>query len=278
MNATLPTRSEMERASTRRDRSYDGLFFLAVKTTGIFCRPSCPAKKPRPENVDYFGSAREALFAGFRIGPPCTEADVHRAEAALGETFPPPLRACYLAFDGFIGPTDARFLWPLFGYPGLVRSNQFYRGDDLFLDLVHIRPGLARTGADRITAGPESRERLGDGAAVVGPAVVPVDHHLAAGHVHGVTHRVERRTHLPGSGIQLPEPVAVEDATGDHRRLVVAAWGRVAVQLSARGREGLASPALLLAEAELWRARIAAIDAGALVVVRLLAEAPIDTD
>jgi AraC family transcriptional regulator of adaptative response/methylated-DNA-[protein]-cysteine methyltransferase len=68
MNATLPNRREMERASTARDRSYDGVFFLAVKTTGIFCRPSCPAKKPRPENVDYFASAREALFAGFR---PC---------------------------------------------------------------------------------------------------------------------------------------------------------------------------------------------------------------
>jgi SAM-dependent methyltransferase len=74
------------------------------------------------------------------------------------------------------------------------------------------------------------------------------------------------------------EPVAVEDVTEGHRRLVVAAWGRVAVQLSARGTEGLASPSLLLAEAELWRARIAAIDAGALGVVRLLAEAPIDTD
>jgi len=72
MNAILPfrtpTRTEMERASLGRDASYDGVFFLAVKTTGIFCRPSCPARKPRPENVDYYASAREALFAGFR---PC---------------------------------------------------------------------------------------------------------------------------------------------------------------------------------------------------------------
>jgi AraC family transcriptional regulator of adaptative response/methylated-DNA-[protein]-cysteine methyltransferase len=65
---TLPPRREMERASHARDASYDGVFFLAVKTTGIFCRPSCPAKKPKPENVDYYPSAREALFAGFR---PC---------------------------------------------------------------------------------------------------------------------------------------------------------------------------------------------------------------
>jgi AraC family transcriptional regulator of adaptative response/methylated-DNA-[protein]-cysteine methyltransferase len=58
----------MERAALDRDASYDGLFYLAVKTTGIFCRPSCPAKKPRPENVEYFATPREALFAGFR---PC---------------------------------------------------------------------------------------------------------------------------------------------------------------------------------------------------------------
>lgn len=66
--ASLPPRPEMERASLERDRSYDGIFFLAVKTTGIFCRPSCPARKPRPENVAYYGNAREALFAGYR---PC---------------------------------------------------------------------------------------------------------------------------------------------------------------------------------------------------------------
>jgi len=68
MNATLPTRTEMRRASSARDASYDGVFFVAVKTTGIFCRPSCPAKTPKAENVDYYPSAREAMFAGFR---PC---------------------------------------------------------------------------------------------------------------------------------------------------------------------------------------------------------------
>jgi AraC family transcriptional regulator of adaptative response/methylated-DNA-[protein]-cysteine methyltransferase len=51
-----------------RDASYDGVFVTAVSTTGIFCRPTCPAKKPRPEHVQFFSSAREALLAGFR---PC---------------------------------------------------------------------------------------------------------------------------------------------------------------------------------------------------------------
>ena len=51
-----------------RDTSYDGVFVTAVSTTGIFCRPTCPAKKPRPEHVEFFSSAREALLHGFR---PC---------------------------------------------------------------------------------------------------------------------------------------------------------------------------------------------------------------
>jgi AraC family transcriptional regulator of adaptative response/methylated-DNA-[protein]-cysteine methyltransferase len=65
---TLPSLKEMERAYKRRDTSYDGLFFLAVRTTGVFCRPSCPARKPLSSNVEYFSSSREAVFAGYR---PC---------------------------------------------------------------------------------------------------------------------------------------------------------------------------------------------------------------
>lgn len=65
---TLPPRPEMERAYKQSDASYDGIFYLGVRTTGIFCRPSCGARKPLPRNVDFFASAREAVFAGYR---PC---------------------------------------------------------------------------------------------------------------------------------------------------------------------------------------------------------------
>jgi AraC family transcriptional regulator, regulatory protein of adaptative response / methylated-DNA-[protein]-cysteine methyltransferase len=64
----LPSREEMERAYLDSDASYDGLFFLGVRTTGIFCRPSCPARKPKPENVEFFALPKDALFAGYR---PC---------------------------------------------------------------------------------------------------------------------------------------------------------------------------------------------------------------
>jgi AraC family transcriptional regulator of adaptative response/methylated-DNA-[protein]-cysteine methyltransferase len=58
----------MERAVNESDASYDGIFIVAVRTTGIFCRPSCPARKPLPRNREYYGSAGEAIAAGYR---PC---------------------------------------------------------------------------------------------------------------------------------------------------------------------------------------------------------------
>ncbi len=64
----LPSPVEMEKAYLTRDASYDGIFFLAVRSTGIFCRPSCPARKPDPRNVQYFQTPKEAIFAGYR---PC---------------------------------------------------------------------------------------------------------------------------------------------------------------------------------------------------------------
>jgi AraC family transcriptional regulator of adaptative response/methylated-DNA-[protein]-cysteine methyltransferase len=65
---SLPERGEMLRALLQRDATCDGLFYAGVTTTMIFCRPSCPARKPHAEHVQFYASAREALFAGFR---PC---------------------------------------------------------------------------------------------------------------------------------------------------------------------------------------------------------------
>lgn len=63
----LPPREEMERAFAHKDAGYDGVFYVAVKTTGIFCRPSCPSR-PNLENVEFFHSVRDCMFAGYR---PC---------------------------------------------------------------------------------------------------------------------------------------------------------------------------------------------------------------
>src|SRR5207302_2310776 len=64
----LPPTQTMYRALVNRDRSFEGIFFVGVRTTGIFCRPTCMAKKPARENVDFFATSSEALESGYR---PC---------------------------------------------------------------------------------------------------------------------------------------------------------------------------------------------------------------
>lgn len=59
---------EKYEAILRKDPSFEGVFITAVKTTGIFCRPVCTARKPKPENVTFYDSAKEAILNGFR---PC---------------------------------------------------------------------------------------------------------------------------------------------------------------------------------------------------------------
>ncbi len=76
----------------RGDPRYDGRFVTAVRTTGIFCRPSCTCRKPRRENVRFFRSPREAARAGYRPCKRCrpelrggtAEADREMARRAVG--------------------------------------------------------------------------------------------------------------------------------------------------------------------------------------------------
>jgi AraC family transcriptional regulator of adaptative response/methylated-DNA-[protein]-cysteine methyltransferase len=74
----LPPSETMYRALVKRDPSFEGIFFVGVRTTGIFCRPTCTAKKPARENVDFFATSSEALDSGFR---PCLRC--HPMEAAM---------------------------------------------------------------------------------------------------------------------------------------------------------------------------------------------------
>ncbi|RST71245.1 methylphosphotriester-DNA--protein-cysteine methyltransferase family protein [Siminovitchia acidinfaciens] len=62
------SKDTMWKATVACDPAYDGIFFYAVKTTGIFCRPSCKSKVPNCENVSFFSNANEAQRAGYR---PC---------------------------------------------------------------------------------------------------------------------------------------------------------------------------------------------------------------
>jgi AraC family transcriptional regulator of adaptative response/methylated-DNA-[protein]-cysteine methyltransferase len=69
------TTPEMRRAFMAGDAAYDGIFYVAVRTTGIFCRPSCAARKPKPENVEFFPTSRDALFSGYRPCKRCRPLD-----------------------------------------------------------------------------------------------------------------------------------------------------------------------------------------------------------
>jgi AraC family transcriptional regulator of adaptative response / DNA-3-methyladenine glycosylase II len=68
----------LDRARISRDARFDGKFFIAVKTTGIYCRPICPSRTSHSRNVRYYATAAEAAEAGFR---PCLRC---RPEAAPG--------------------------------------------------------------------------------------------------------------------------------------------------------------------------------------------------
>ena len=59
------------RAVKSRDRRFDGVFFIAVRTTGIYCRPSCPARTPAYENVTFHPTAAAAQAAGYRACKRC---------------------------------------------------------------------------------------------------------------------------------------------------------------------------------------------------------------
>lgn len=81
--------TEFERAFLSADPTYDGRFVAAVRTTGIFCRPSCRVRKPLPKNVDYLPDAAAARAAGYRACLRChpesaTSVTVRQVETPIG--------------------------------------------------------------------------------------------------------------------------------------------------------------------------------------------------
>lgn len=84
-----------------RSRAADGEFFYGVVTTGIYCRPSCPARRPRRENVRFYESASAAEQSGFRACKRCKPGSesIEERQAAIVE------RVCRLLDDAFETPT-----------------------------------------------------------------------------------------------------------------------------------------------------------------------------
>lgn len=70
-------------AFMRRDRAWDGRVIGAVKTTGIYCKPSCPARRPKREHVEFFSTGEEARAAGYRSCLRCRPDEVGRDREAV---------------------------------------------------------------------------------------------------------------------------------------------------------------------------------------------------
>ncbi len=74
----LPPIKTMRRAFAAKDSRFDGVFYVAVKTTGVFCRPVCRAKPPRTENVEFYSTAQDAMYHGYRACKLCRPLDAGR--------------------------------------------------------------------------------------------------------------------------------------------------------------------------------------------------------
>ena len=81
----LPATATMFRAFERKDPTYEGVFWLGVRTTGIFCRPTCRARAPKRENVEFFAAPADALHAGYRPCMKCRPLDQGRKPPPLVE-------------------------------------------------------------------------------------------------------------------------------------------------------------------------------------------------
>lgn len=77
--------TEYWQAVQSKDRRYDGVFVYGVRSTGVFCRPHCPARLPRRENVEFFPATAQATQAGFRPCRRCVPLDASDPHAALAQ-------------------------------------------------------------------------------------------------------------------------------------------------------------------------------------------------
>lgn len=82
MHSTATKREYFE-ALVRRDSQFDGIVYYGIRTTGIFCRPVCTARKPKFENCEYFDSAQNALLAGYRPCKRCNPLSLPDASSEL---------------------------------------------------------------------------------------------------------------------------------------------------------------------------------------------------
>jgi AraC family transcriptional regulator of adaptative response/methylated-DNA-[protein]-cysteine methyltransferase len=120
--------AERWRAVLGRAADSDGRFFYAVRTTGVYCRPTCPSRRPRRENVEFFGTTAQAESAGYRACRRCTPSNGHGPVSAPERV----RRACQL-IDAAEDKPDLRAIAEAAG----LSPFHFHR---LFKRLVGVTP------------------------------------------------------------------------------------------------------------------------------------------
>lgn len=129
---TLPAAEICDRAREARDARFDGLFFTAVTSTGIYCRPVCPAPAPKRRNIRYFATAAAATAAGFR---PCLRCRPELAPGSMAHRMGEALldRALAMIADGALQEGSVDDLAARLG----VSARQLRR---LFVDSMGVAP------------------------------------------------------------------------------------------------------------------------------------------
>jgi AraC family transcriptional regulator, regulatory protein of adaptative response / methylated-DNA-[protein]-cysteine methyltransferase len=155
----MPPAEIMYRAVADRDTSFEGVFFVAVRTTGVFCRPGCPARTPFAANVEFFASVGECLQAGYRPCRRCRPLQPRHdvpawlpAALALAESrVERRLTAADLRSAGIDPVAAARYFKRRYG----LTFQAFHRARRMGVGLREIRSG-ATLGAAADTTGYES--------------------------------------------------------------------------------------------------------------------------
>ena len=172
------TYEEYYQAILDKNSEYEGIFYVGVKTTGVFCRPGCPARNPKFENCQFFETAAQALLAGYR---PCKRC--HPLSSHLSGTIQQLLNAVEVEPDKKWTSDDVRALHV---DPSTARRQfkkrfgmtfiEYARARRLGLALKEIQNGSSVIDA-QVSAGYESGSGFRDAfASIVGAAPSAAEH------------------------------------------------------------------------------------------------------
>jgi AraC family transcriptional regulator of adaptative response/methylated-DNA-[protein]-cysteine methyltransferase len=176
------TKQEYYQAMLDKDSGYEGVFYVGVKTTGVFCRPTCTARKPKYENCEFFENAELALLASYRpckrcrpLSHPNQVSEVIRILVEAVEANPEKRwKTADLAGLGVDASTARRQFQKRFG----MTFVEYARARRLGLAMKQIRSGEPVIDA-QINAGYESSSGFNDAfARIMGAAPTRFDQHL----------------------------------------------------------------------------------------------------